>query len=127
MILVVLGTAVVMLAFAGLVVSFAALHDAKADRWYTQHFAHVGTKFMIANSNIRRERLRASELVMFFVAGCIGLRYPFQESFTGVRSIASACVIIAEVTIIINTVSDRRDRRAINDEIDRQQKDGASN
>ena len=111
------------LAGIGLVVNLKALQEAKIDRWYVQHHDHIGTKLMVAQSNIRRERFRVAIQVLFLAAGLVSLMNPPTESLVPTRFWISLSLIAASVMTVIQSFLDGHDRQSLIELIDKQERE----
>lgn len=101
------------IAAAGLAVNLFAVGDAKIDRYYAQHHLHKGTRLLVAQSNIRRERTRVMVQVAFLAAGVLSLMHPAAERLEGTRVWLGLAMVVASLLTVFNSFADRSDRKKL--------------
>lgn len=108
------------IAVIGLGVNLFAVADAKIDRYYAQHHIHKGTRLLVAQANIRRERTRVLIQVAFVMAGVMSFLNPPTEALQGVRAWIGATMVLASLLTVFNSYADRIDRKKLLKLIDEQ-------
>lgn len=111
----------VFIAIFGLVVNLFAVADAKVDRYYAQHHLHKGTRLIVANANIRRERTRVFIQIAFCAAGLLSVYRPATEPLQGTRAWIGVAMMLASLLTVFNSFADRQDRKKLLDLIDEQE------
>lgn len=110
----------ILVAVAGLVVNLFAVGDAKIDRYYAQHHLHKGTRLLVAQANIRRERTRVLVQIAFLAAGLLSLTNPATEAIEGTRAWIGLAMMLASLLTVFNSFADRSDRKKLLRLIDEQ-------
>jgi hypothetical protein len=117
----------ILIAASGLVVNLYAVADAKIDRYYAQHHLHKGTRLLVAQANIRRERTRVLIQIAFLAAGILSLINPASDRLEGTRALIGLAMVVASVLTVFNSFADRRDRKSLLKLIDEQQEHAERN
>jgi hypothetical protein len=117
----------ILVAVSGLIVNLFAVADAKIDRYYAQHHLHKGTRLLVAQSNIRRERTRVLIQIAFAAAGVMSFLHPATDGFEGTRALIGLSMMLASVLTVFNSFADRRDRKTLLKLIDEQQEHAERN
>lgn len=109
------------LSLFGLGVNLYALQDARLDLEYVKRWAHVGTRLIVAQANLRRESVRVVVQAVFLCLGIIAMMsdQPRGEVIT-TRIAISFGFMFAAVLLVIDSAADRHDRKRVLEEIERQ-------
>lgn len=108
------------MAITGVVVNLHSVSDAKIDRYYAQTHIHKGTRSLVANANIRRERVRLAIQGFFVAAGILSIVNPPSVPMEGTRAFIGAVMVIASLLTVFNSIADRHDRKRLLALIDEQ-------
>lgn len=111
----------VLAAMAGFWVNLYTLKDGKKDRYLAQHHIHKGTRLHVANTNIRRERIRAIVQVLLFVGAIVAINNPPTPPLLEARFILACIFTLMSVFEATNSLVDAKDRKELLVLIDAQQ------
>lgn len=106
---------------AGLGVNLYTLKDGKKDRYIAQHHIHKGTRLHVANTNIRRERVRAFIQILLFGVAVVSLNNPPPQSLFATRFVMVILGTLISLAQTGNSLVDAKDRIELLDLIDAQQ------
>lgn len=103
-----------LVALYGLIVTTQNALDALADYRVIGQRRLNGGRRIVARGNIRREYLRIGQLAGCLVIALYAMTRPPMPGFHPIQVlIVPACLIVIEVTCVINSASDRHDRKAL--------------
>lgn len=105
----------------GLCANLYTLKDGKKDRYIAQHHVHKGTRLHVANTNIRRERVRAVIQIALFTFAVVSLNNPAPAALLDARFQMAVLGTFVSLAQMANSLIDAKDRQELLALIDLQQ------